>query len=210
MLEEIITFCKTHQIAHPQIIGASKKQTAQAISLAYQAGLKHFGENYVQEAVGKSKKDAYHNATLHMIGHLQSNKAREAVKLFDTFHGLDSPKLANTLQKACMKEKKKIDVFIQVNLAEEMQKGGCLTEDLDNLVNHTITSCPNLNLIGLMTLPPTEKDPIPYFKKLASLGQAHKLPDLSMGMSKDWREALLCGATHIRLGTALFGERPTK
>ena len=211
-LEAILTVLKRQHPARDWLeeglIAVSKKQPAAAVREAVAAGVKHFGENYVQEAAQKAATGAYAGATLHLIGPLQSNKARQAVGLFDVIHTIDSAKLANKLNNAAAEQGKTITVFIQVNVANEAQKSGIDPQELPALVAH-IRPLSQLNLVGLMTVPPAGEDPVPHFGALAALAKAHHLPRLSMGMSSDWQQALACGATDLRIGTALFGPRPT-
>ena len=197
-----------HNWLEEGLIAVSKKQPTTAIREAAAAGVKHFGENYVQEAAQKAAAGAYAGATLHLIGPLQSNKARQAVGLFDVIHTVDSAKLASKLDTAAAERGKTITVFIQVNVANEAQKSGIAPQELPALVTH-IQTLSQLHLVGLMTVPPAGEDPVPHFKALAALAKEHHLPRLSMGMSSDWQQALACGATDLRIGTALFGPRPT-
>ncbi len=173
---------------------------------AYDLGLRRFGENYVQEFEGKHPLLAdLKDAEFHLIGHLQSNKARPAAELFQVIQTIDSPKLARRLNEM----NRKLEVMIEVKLSEEESKHGAAPESLDELIA-AIRGCANLNLTGLMTMPPWSDDPEqtrPYFRKLAELGRKHSLPKLSMGMSHDLEAAIEQGATHIRIGTALFGPR---
>ena len=142
---------------------------------------------------------------LHLIGQLQSNKADDAVALFDAIHSLDRPSLAEALAKAMAKVGKRPDCFIQVNIGGEPQKGGCAIGELPAL----LARCRALDLpiAGLMCLPPEQQEPAPYFALLAKLARRHDLTGLSMGMSADYESAVMIGATHVRVGTALFGER---
>ncbi len=167
-----------------------------------------FGENKLQEAENKwSKiKSNYPDLKLHMIGKLQSNKAKKAVELFDYIHSLDSPKLALKISKYEKELNKRVKLFIQVNLAGENQKAGILQSDLSNFYNYCKKEL-NLNVIGLMCLPPIDSDSAVYFQKLKLEADKFKLNDLSMGMSSDFKEAIKNAATYLRLGTAILGER---
>ena len=168
----------------------------------------HFGENKVQEAEKKwfEVKNKYKNLQLHMLGKLQTNKVKAAVKLFNYIHSLDSGKLAMKLCQ-CQKElNKNIKLFIQVNLANESQKSGVLLKDLDDFYNYCTKEL-FLNIIGLMCLPPISFYPDKYFQILKKNSKKLNLIDLSMGMSADYERAILNGSTYLRLGTAIFGDR---
>ncbi len=188
------------------LIAVTKIFPAAIILDAYALGLRHFGENYVQEFAGKSPLLSNSpGAVFHLIGHLQSNKAKVASDLFSMIQTVDSAKLARRLHDAG----KPLDVMIEVKLSPEQSKEG-----VDPLRLHEVLAgvreCSLLNLRGLMTVPPWSEDPEPsrpYFRKLRELAQQHSLSDLSMGMSHDFEAAIEEGATHIRVGTALFGPR---
>lgn len=188
------------------LVAVTKKFPSAVIREAYDLGLRVFGENYVQEFEGKhSELAGLKDAQFHLIGHLQSNKARPAADLFQTIETVDSVKLANRLQQLS----KPLEVMIEVKLSEEEAKAGAPPEDLPALIEG-IRACSNLRLTGLMTMPPWTDDPEiarPYFRKLAELARQHGLEKLSMGMSHDFEAAIEEGATHIRVGTALFGPR---
>lgn len=189
------------------LVAVTKKFPAEVMREAYELGLRVFGENYVQEFVGKQPSLAdLAGASFHLIGHLQSNKSRVAAEIFDVIETVDSPKLARRLND----EVRPLDVMIEVKLSEEESKAGASPEDLPHLID-SIAACPNLRLTGLMTMPPWSDDPEqarPYFKKLVALARQHNLQGLSMGMSHDLEAAIEEGATLIRVGTALFGRRP--
>ena len=192
----------------PKIIAVTKTHSFNSILPLIESGHIHFGENKIQEAEIKwfKMKNKYKNLQLHMLGKIQSNKAKKAVKLFDYIHSLDNAKLAAKIDQFQKELNKKIKIFIQVNLANESQKSGILTNDLNNFYYY----CKNelsLNIIGLMCLPPLNSDPSKYFELLKSLGEKLKLKDFSMGMSADYEKATLCGSTYLRLGTELFGQR---
>lgn len=190
------------------LVAASKTRSADEIRAAFTLGIRHFGENYVQEAARKHAEGAYAGAKLHLIGHLQGNKARKAVELFDVIETVDSTRLADTLNRLARElGRAPLAVLVQVNIGSEPQKDGVAVEGLDALVRHIRTQCPALVLQGLMATPPAGADPTPYFTALAVHARRLGLGTLSMGMSGDWPQALACGATHIRLGTALFGAR---
>ena len=170
-------------------------------------GHKNFGENKVQEAVEKwteiKKKNP--NIKLHMIGKLQTNKVKFAVKLFDYIHSVDSQKLANKISEEEKKVNKKISIFIQVNIGDEVQKSGINQEEVYDLVNY----CKNLNLnvIGLMCIPPQGKEPGIYFEKVSLLNKKFGFSELSMGMSSDYMKAIQYNATYLRIGSSIFGKR---
>jgi hypothetical protein len=188
------------------LIAVTKIFPASAIREAYDLGLRHFGENYVQEFAGKRPElGDLSEATYHLIGHLQSNKTKIAADLFQVIQTVDSAKLARRLSECGHA----IGVMIEVKLSEEGSKSGAAVEELPALVD-AIRALPNLNLTGLMTMPPWSEDAElsrPYFRRLRELAQAHGLSHLSMGMSHDFEAAIEEGATHIRVGTALFGSR---
>ena len=193
------------------LIAVTKKFPAAVTREAYALGLRHFGENYVQEFESKHPELADlmgpgAEAAFHLIGHLQSNKTRIAAELFQVIETVDSEKLARRLDQSG----RTLEVMIEVKLSEEESKVGAAPEKLPALID-AIRTCPNLRLTGLMTMPPWSDDPEqprPYFRKLAALARAHNLAKLSMGMSHDLEAAIEEGATHIRVGTALFGPRP--
>jgi pyridoxal phosphate enzyme (YggS family) len=189
------------------LIAVTKKFPAAVTLEAFALGLRHFGENYVQEFEGKhAALESLAGAEFHLIGHLQSNKTRIAAELFQVIETVDSEKLARRLDQGG----KPLEVMIEVKLSEEESKAGSAPDALPGLID-AIRKCTNLRLTGLMTMPPWSDDPAqtrPYFRKLAALAQAHGLPKLSMGMSHDLEAAIEEGATHIRVGTALFGPRP--
>ena len=171
-------------------------------------GNKHFGENKVQEAMVKwSKiKDQIPGINLHMIGRLQSNKAKDAIKLFDYIHSLDSFKLANLLAKFENSLNLKRRYFIQINIGNEKQKSGIEIEQVDEFYNYC-TKTLQLNIIGLMTIPPVDNNVSKYFKLLLELNKSLGLLELSMGMSADFKEALKYNTTFVRIGSAIFGKR---
>jgi pyridoxal phosphate enzyme (YggS family) len=190
------------------LIAVSKTHAAEAIRPLIEAGQRLFGENRVQEAQAKwpALKQAHPGLSLHLIGRLQSNKAEEAVALFEAIHSVDRPSLVSALAAAMAKLGLRPDCFIQVNIGDEPQKGGCAVADLPLLLDQARAA--GLPLAGLMCIPPAEVEPAPYFALLAKLARRHGLAGLSMGMSADYETAVTIGATHVRVGTALFGERP--
>lgn len=190
-----------------ELIAVSKTRDADAIRLLLDAGHRAFGENRVQEAQSKwpALRDEFPDTQLHLIGQLQSNKADEAVALFDCIHSLDRLSLAKALGKAMRQLDRKVPCFIQVNIGDEPQKGGCMVGDLPELI--AATQAEGIEIAGLMCLPPADIEPAPFFALLAELAARHGLGGLSMGMSDDFATAIMLGATHVRVGTALFGER---
>ncbi|HEX8620461.1 MAG TPA: YggS family pyridoxal phosphate-dependent enzyme [Allosphingosinicella sp.] len=189
------------------LIAVSKTHAAEAIRPLIEAGQREFGENRVQEAQSKwpALKAEARDVRLHLIGTLQSNKAEEAVALFDVLHSVDRPSLVEALAKAMAKTGRRPDCFLQVNIGDEPQKGGCAVADLPALLESSVEV--GLPVVGLMAIPPAEVEPAPYFALLAKLARRHGLAGLSMGMSADFETAAAIGATHVRVGTALFGER---
>ncbi|MBO6768688.1 MAG: YggS family pyridoxal phosphate-dependent enzyme [Erythrobacter sp.] len=189
------------------LIAVSKTHPAETIEPLLRQGQRHFGENRVQEAQGKwpALREAYPDVHLHLIGQLQSNKAEDAVALFDTIHSLDRPSLVKALGKAMDKLDKRIPCFVQVDVGEEEQKGGCAVADLPKLLDRARDA--DIPVAGLMCLPPFEIEPGPFFALLDKLARDHGLEGRSMGMSGDYETAVKLGATHVRVGTALFGER---
>ena len=194
------------------LVAVTKKFTAAVMCEAYSLGLRVFGENYVQEFAEKHPAlSGLTEAQFHLIGHLQSNKARVAAELFHAVETVDSEKLARRLNEAALdQEGKQLEVMIEVKLSPEGAKAGASPEELPGLID-SIRAYPHLRLTGLMTMPPWNPDPEttrPFFRRLAELARIHQLPKLSMGMSHDLEAAIEEGATHIRVGTALFGLRP--
>ena len=192
----------------PQIIVVTKAFPLKEIIPLLESGHVHFGENKIQEAENKwpNVRNQYKNLKLHMLGKLQSNKVKKAVQLFDYIHSLDSKKLALKINQYEKELNKKIKLFLQINIAEEIQKSGILLNDLDNFYNYCTKEL-SLNIIGLMCLPPINSDSGKYFKILKKTSEKLNLTDLSMGMSADYEQAVLNGSTYLRLGTVIFGER---
>ncbi len=189
------------------LIAVSKTRSAQEIEPLLVSGQFRFGENRVQEAAAKwpELKSRYTGIELHLIGQLQSNKADEAVTLFDSIHSVDRPSLIVALGKAMREQQRFVPCFIQINIGAEPQKGGASVEELPGLL--AAAADHKIPVAGLMCLPPANIEPAPFFALLAELATRHNLPGLSMGMSDDFPTAIMLGATHIRIGTALFGER---
>ena len=171
-------------------------------------GHQHFGENKVQEAQEKwtSLKNDFPNLKLHLIGKLQTNKVKFALPLFDYIHSLDSTKLAEKISLEQKKKNFKPKIFIQINLGKENQKSGIDEDDLESFYQKCITEY-NLNIIGIMCLPPFNEDPIPFFSKMQNLSESLNLKEISMGMSNDYMDALRFNATYIRVGSKIFGKR---
>ncbi|MDC3157106.1 YggS family pyridoxal phosphate-dependent enzyme [Candidatus Pelagibacter bacterium] len=190
------------------IIAVSKTFPLEHIHPLIEHGHSHYGENKVQEAIAKwsEQKKQNRNIKLHMIGKLQSNKAKDAVKIFDYIHSLDSQKLADVLAKHQKNLNKKIDYFIQVNIANEIQKSGIPISELDPFYNYCVNEI-NLKVIGLMVIPPNDNNSTKYFKSLNELNKSLALENLSMGMSSDYIDAIKNGATFVRIGSSIFGAR---
>jgi pyridoxal phosphate enzyme (YggS family) len=190
------------------LIAVSKSQPPERIEAALLAGYRIFGENRVQEAEGRwpALRARYPDLELHFIGHLQSNKAAEAVALFDVIQTIDRPKLARAVAKEMERQGRRPRILIEVNIGEEPQKGGVTPDELDALVALCRDEL-GLPLEGLMCIPPMDEDPAPYFALLASMAKRFGLETISMGMSADYEIAVRLGATHVRVGTAIFGER---
>jgi len=189
------------------LIAISKTHPAEAIEPLIAAGQLVFGENRVQEAQAKwpALKAAHPGIELHLVGQLQSNKAEDAVALFDAIHSVDRPSLVTALAKAMEKLSRRIPVFIQVNIGAEEQKGGCPIADLPALLAQVREA--GLPLAGLMAVPPADIEAAPFFALLGKLADDHGLTGLSIGMSGDFETAIQLGATHVRVGSALFGAR---
>ena len=189
------------------LIAVSKTYERAQIEPLIEAGHRLFGENRVQEAQSKwpALREAYPDASLHLVGQLQSNKAADAVALFDAIHSLDRPSLLTALARAMDKSGRRPACFLQVNIGEEAQKGGCAIAEVPGLVAEARAA--DLPLAGLMCVPPADVEAAPYFALLAKIARDNGLAGLSMGMSGDFETAVMLGATHVRIGTALFGAR---
>ena len=190
-----------------QLIAVSKVQPNARVEAVLRAGHRLFGENYVQEAQGKwpEWRAEFPGCAVHMIGPLQSNKAKVAVELFDAIHTLDRPSLAKKLAGLAQTRGASPDLFVQVNTGSEPQKAGVLPDDLDRFVADAQGL--DLPLRGLMCIPPEGEDPTPHFAMLAKMAARNGLDQLSMGMSSDFEAAIAAGATHVRVGSAIFGAR---
>jgi pyridoxal phosphate enzyme (YggS family) len=190
------------------LIAVSKTMPAEAILPVLEAGQRVFGENYVQEAKAKwpALKERFPDAQVHMIGPLQSNKAREAVELFDAIHSLDRESLAKELAREIARSGRAPTLYVQVNTGDEPQKGGVSPAAIDAFLE-SCRAKHGLVIEGLMCIPPAEDPPSPHFALLAKIAARHGLRGLSMGMSADYEAAIQLGATHVRVGSAIFGAR---
>jgi len=191
-----------------KIIAISKTFSLKHIMPLIELGHNHFGENKVQEAGSKWNqiKKEKNNLQLHMVGKLQSNKAKKAVEIFDYIHSLDSQKLADVLSKCQNEINKSINYFIQVNIGNEFQKSGIQYNEVDEFYNYC-TREKKMNIIGLMAIPPNDDNAEKYFKSLSELNSSLGLKELSMGMSSDYMKAINYKATYLRIGSSIFGER---
>ena len=192
-----------------RLIAVSKLQPEERVRALLREGHKVFGENRVQEAAGKwpALREAFGEVELHLVGPLQTNKARQAVELCDAIHSVDRPRLASTLARLAQERGECPELFVQVNTGEEPQKAGVLPQEADAF----IAECRGMDLsvAGLMCIPPVGEEPSLHFALLARIAGRNGLEGLSMGMSGDFERAVALGATHVRVGSALFGERPT-
>ena len=207
--ERIARACKIAKREREEVnlIAVSKTHPVERIEPVLEAGQRLFGENRVQEAQDKwpDLREQYPDVELHLIGQLQSNKAEDAAALFDVIHSLDRPSLLKALAKAYDKLGRRVPCFIQVDVGEEDQKGGCPVADLPALLEQAQSA--DIPVAGLMCIPPFDIEPAPFFAFLDKLARDHGLDGRSMGMSGDYETAIRLGATHVRVGTALFGER---
>ena len=196
------------KIRKPEIIAVSKTFDINHIKPVLEHGHKNFGENKIQEAISKwtDVKKEHTDIKLHMLGKVQTNKVKFLIPLFDYLHSLDNFKLAEKISKEEVKKNKKIKIFIQVNLGEEEQKNGINLKDFDNFYYECKKNL-NLDIIGLMCLPPQNENPEKFFQKLKECSDKFGLKDLSMGMSNDYDVACKFGSTFLRIGTKIFGER---
>lgn len=189
------------------LIAVSKVQPNARVLAVLEQGQRSFGENKVQEAAGKwpDFRETFSDVDLHLIGPLQTNKARQAMALFDSIHSVDRPKLASTLARIAQEEGQCPDIFLQVNTGEEEQKAGVMPADADAFVAECLAL--DLPVKGLMCIPPVEEEPSLHFALLAKIAARNGLKGLSMGMSSDFERAIALGATHVRVGSAIFGDR---
>ncbi len=201
------TILHTHAPQQSVLIAVSKQQDDALLSEALGLGLRVFGENRVQEAIQhwSEKRAQYPDLELHLIGPLQSNKVRDAIALFDVIHTIDRPSIIDALSVEMQKQNKNIPCFIQVNTGNEPQKAGVSPQELPELLDYARTK--NINVVGLMCIPPVHDAAGIHFTFLKKLARRHGLQNLSMGMSDDYEVAVKAGATHIRVGSALFGAR---
>ena len=192
---------------YPKVIAVSKTFNEEDIMPLIEYGHCEFGENKVQEAQKKwlKLKEKNKNLKLHMLGKLQTNKVKNALEIFDYLHSLDTLKLANKIAKEIQKNSKKIKIFIQINLGGEKQKSGIEPSDLEDFYKHCLEL--KLDIIGTMCIPPENDDPKLFFKNLLQLNQKLNLPEISMGMTNDYLNALEYNSTYLRIGTAIFGKR---
>ena len=206
---EIAKACKIarREVAEVTLVAISKTHDAAEIEPLLAAGQRVFGENRVQEAQGKwpALQERYADTELHLVGQLQSNKADDAVAMFDVIHSLDRPSLVKALAKAMDAAGKRVPCFVQVNIGAEEQKGGCAIADVPALLDRARAA--DVPVAGLMCVPPFDIEPAPFFALMAKLADDHGLAGRSMGMSGDFATAVMLGATHVRVGTALFGVR---
>ena len=189
------------------LIAVSKLQPAERVQVALEQGHRLYGENRVQEAADKwpQWREQYPGATVHLLGPLQTNKARSAIGLFDAIHSLDRPKLANTLARLAQETGNCPDIFVQVNTGEEPQKAGVFPREADAFIAHARAL--DLPVRGLMVIPPVDEEASLHFALLAKIAARNDLGDLSMGMSEDFEKAIVFGATYVRVGSAIFGAR---
>tara|TARA_B100001029_G_C15061085_1_gene458538 strand:+ start:1628 stop:2299 length:672 start_codon:yes stop_codon:yes gene_type:complete len=208
LIQENIKKISTNNFTKPEVICVSKTFSINVLRPLIDCGHNHFGENKVQEAEKKWSKIKEENSALklHMVGKLQSNKAKKAVELFDFIHSLDNMKLANVLKKSELQLNKKLSYFIQVNVGDESQKAGITADSVGDFLKY----CSNeikLNVIGLMIIPPNDNNTEIYFEKISKLNFDLGLKHLSMGMSSDYKLAVKFNSTFLRIGSAILGER---
>jgi pyridoxal phosphate enzyme (YggS family) len=189
--------------SNANLVVVCKNQTIDRIRILLDHGHVHFAENRVQEAEAKWSNLSDKNIQLHLIGGLQSNKAKQAFQIFNYIHSLDSEKLAKTFSSLESVNQKKIKYFIQVNIGSEPQKNGLNISQVPNFVNYCVNDL-KLNILGLMCIPPVSQNPESYFLKLKQLNNSNNLKELSMGMSNDFETAIKCGATFVRVGSSIF------
>ena len=191
------------------MVAVSKIHSEETIIPVLEEGQRIFGENRVQEAAGKwpDLKEKYPGVELHLIGPLQTNKVRQAVQLFDVIETVDRPKLARALARIFAEEGKTCDIYVQVNTGHESQKAGIAPEDADEFIKLCRDEL-KIPVVGVMCIPPFDEDGEPHFKMLKSIAERNNIKTISMGMSGDFEKAIEHGATHVRVGTAIFGKRP--
>lgn len=196
--------------AMPVLVAVSKRQLDERIEAALVAGHRVFGENRVQEAQERwaERRGLYPDLKLHLIGPLQTNKAADAVALFDVIEVVDRPKLARSLSAEMARQGRHLPCYVQVNTGEEDQKSGILPDEADSFIGFCREEC-GLDIAGLMCIPPVDEEPAMHFALLRTIAKRNGLPGLSMGMSGDYEEAVRFGATSVRVGSAIFGSRDT-
>tara|TARA_B100000686_G_scaffold94363_1_gene100827 strand:- start:451 stop:1119 length:669 start_codon:yes stop_codon:yes gene_type:complete len=209
-IQENIKKLRTNNLSKPEIICVSKTFSIDHLKPLIDHGHVHFGENKVQEAEEKWSRIKRENSNLklHMVGKLQSNKAKKAVQLFDFIHSLDNLKLADVLRKREIELNKKLSYFIEINIGDESQKSGISPDDAKDFLKYCTKEI-NLNVIGLMVIPPNDNNPNKYFEKISKLNSNLGLEHLSMGMSSDYEMAVKFNSTFLRIGSAILGERNT-
>ena len=209
-IQENIKKLRTNNLSKPEIICVSKTFSIDHLKPLIDHGHVHFGENKVQEAEEKWSRIKRENSNLklHMVGKLQSNKAKKAVQLFDFIHSLDNLKLADVLSKREIELNKKLSYFIEINIGDESQKSGISPDDAKDFLKYCTKEI-NLNVIGLMVIPPNDNNPNKYFEKISKLNSNLGLEHLSMGMSSDYEMAVKFNSTFLRIGSAILGERNT-
>lgn len=205
---ERITDASDRSLDEIDLIAVSKKKSIEDIRQVIQAGHRSFGENQIQEVESKwiDLKKEYSNLTLHFIGGIQSRKVKSIFEHCDVVHSIDRVKIIELFSKLEEQQGISRDYFIQINTGNESQKGGVILEEANKFISNCLNNY-KLNIVGLMCLPPFNEDPKIHFMKLAKLADQFSFPSLSMGMSNDFKVAIECGATHIRIGTKIFGER---
>ena len=210
-ISECVTFARQYNAgAAPTLVAVSKRQPDDRIEAALVAGHRVFGENRVQEAQERwaERRDLYPDLKLHLIGPLQTNKAADAVALFDVIEVVDRPKLARSLSAEMARQGRHLPCYVQVNTGEEDQKSGILPDEADSFIGFCREEC-GLDIAGLMCIPPVDEEPAMHFALLRTIAERNGLPGLSMGMSGDYEEAVRFGATSVRVGSAIFGSRDT-
>ena len=208
ILLELEEHAAKHKQATPELIVVSKTFDADTIAPVIKAGARIFGENRVKEAQTKwpGLRSLADDLELHLIGPLQSNKAGDAVALFDVIQTVDREKIANSIRNEMRNQQKSISLYVQINTGAESQKAGILPEVADEFITWCVNDI-ELNIVGLMCIPPVEENPGPHFALLRKIAREHDLKNLSMGMSSDYLTATEFGATHVRVGSAIFGKR---
>ena len=210
VLERVKSACRDNAGITPTLVAVSKRQPDDRIEAALMAGHRVFGENRVQEAQRRwaERRGRYADLKLHLIGPLQTNKAADAVALFDVIEVVDRPKLARGLSNEMARQGRHLSCYVQVNTGEEDQKSGILPDEADSFIGFCREEC-GLDIAGLMCIPPVDEEPAMHFALLRTIAERNGLPGLSMGMSGDYEEAVRFGATSVRVGSAIFGSRDT-